>query len=94
MLNALKLPANRRTAAKTVFVTASLVFAAIPSAIAQIIPDNTLGAETSVVTPNATIQNLPADLIKGGAIRGSSTFHSFPHSRKSRMASISEPMQL
>ena len=39
---------------------------------AQIIPDNTLGAEGSIVTP----QNL-RDLIEGGAIRDTNLFHSF-----------------
>ncbi|HEY9649320.1 MAG TPA: filamentous hemagglutinin N-terminal domain-containing protein, partial [Coleofasciculaceae cyanobacterium] len=47
------------------------------NAIAQIIPDDTLGNESSVVTPNATIQGLPADLIEGGASRGAALFHSF-----------------
>jgi len=39
---------------------------------AQIVPDNTLGSESSVVTP----QQL-RDLIEGGAIRGENLFHSF-----------------
>ena len=39
---------------------------------AQLIPDNTLGAENSLVNP----QQL-RDLIQGGAIRGNSLFHSF-----------------
>ncbi|MFP4577386.1 MAG: hypothetical protein ACLFT9_17530, partial [Coleofasciculus sp.] len=37
-------------------------------ALAQIQPDTTLGAESSIVTPNVDIQGLPADLIEGGAI--------------------------
>ncbi|WP_332956707.1 two-partner secretion domain-containing protein [Microcoleus sp. AR_TQ3_B6] len=44
-------------------------------AIAQIIPDNTLGAENSRTVPD-TINNLPSDRIEGGATRGSSLFHS------------------
>ncbi len=44
--------------------------------IAQV-PDNTLGAESSVVTPNVDIKGLPSDRIDGGAIRGSGLFHSF-----------------
>jgi len=40
---------------------------------AQIIPDNTLGAENSIVTP----LNGQSDRIDGGAIRGSNLFHSF-----------------
>jgi filamentous hemagglutinin family protein len=47
------------------------------SALAQIIPDNTLGAEGSVVTPNVNINGLPADRIEGGATRGVNLFHSF-----------------
>src|SRR4028119_2231631 len=44
-------------------------------AIAQIIPDNTLGRESSRVVSD-TINNLPSDRIEGGATRGSSLFHS------------------
>jgi len=48
----------------------------LPSgAIAQIIPDNTLGPESSRTVPD-TINNLPSDRIDGGATRGSSLFHS------------------
>ncbi|MEH1872915.1 two-partner secretion domain-containing protein [Nostoc sp.] len=39
---------------------------------AQIIPDNTLGAEKSTITPQNT-----RELIGGGAIRGGNLFHSF-----------------
>ncbi|MBD2577567.1 filamentous hemagglutinin N-terminal domain-containing protein [Oscillatoria sp. FACHB-1406] len=42
------------------------------SATAQLTPDNTLGAENSIVTPEATRQ-----LIQGGTTRGSNLFHSF-----------------
>ncbi|OCR00201.1 filamentous hemagglutinin [Oscillatoriales cyanobacterium USR001] len=45
-------------------------------AIAQIIPDRTLGAESSRTVPD-TIDNLPSDRIEGGANRGVSLFHSF-----------------
>jgi len=49
----------------------------LPSgAIAQIIPDNTLGPESSRSVSD-TINNLPSDRIDGGATRGSSLFHSF-----------------
>src|SRR4028119_177592 len=44
-------------------------------AIAHIIPDNTLGPESSRTVPD-TINNLPSDRIDGGATRGSSLFHS------------------
>jgi filamentous hemagglutinin family protein len=45
-------------------------------ALAQIIPDNSLGAESSRTVPD-TINNLPSDRIEGGANRGVSLFHSF-----------------
>jgi filamentous hemagglutinin family protein len=44
---------------------------------AQIIPDATLGAQPSVVTPNVTIKGILSDQIDGGAIRGANLFHSF-----------------
>ncbi len=44
--------------------------------LAQIIRDETLGAESSVVTPD-NIKGLESDRISGGAIRGSNLFHSF-----------------
>ncbi|MBO9998356.1 MAG: filamentous hemagglutinin N-terminal domain-containing protein [Cyanobacteria bacterium SID2] len=43
------------------------------SAIAQIVPDNTLGIESSIVTPVSE----GVDRIDGGAIRGENLFHSF-----------------
>ncbi|MEG3921504.1 S-layer family protein [Microcoleus sp. T3_A4] len=44
-------------------------------AIAQIIPDNSLGAESSRTVPDR-INNLPSDRIEGGATRGVNLFHS------------------
>ncbi|MEG4962754.1 MULTISPECIES: S-layer family protein [unclassified Microcoleus] len=44
-------------------------------AIAQIIPDSSLGAESSR-TATDTINNLPSDRITGGATRGVNLFHS------------------
>jgi len=41
--------------------------------LAQIIPDNTLGSENSVLVP----LNPETDRIQGGALRGSNLFHSF-----------------
>ncbi|HCF30662.1 MAG TPA: filamentous hemagglutinin [Cyanobacteria bacterium UBA11049] len=41
----------------------------------QIVPDNTLGAESSSVTPAASDSTV--DEIQGGAIRGANLFHSF-----------------
>src|SRR5919199_1186206 len=45
--------------------------------LAQIAPDTTLGADSSVVTPNASVGNLSAERIDGGAVRGANLFHSF-----------------
>lgn len=45
--------------------------------LAQIVPDNTLGAEGSVVTPNVNIRGIESDRIDNGAIRGANLFHSF-----------------
>ena len=42
------------------------------NAWAQLIPDNTLGEENSIVTPQ-----ILRDVIEGGAIRGDNLFHSF-----------------
>lgn len=47
------------------------------AAVAQIVPDNTLGQESSQIMPDAIVRDLPASLIEGGAIRGSNLFHSF-----------------
>ena len=46
-------------------------------AFAQLTPDGTLGAESSVVTPNVDIKGLLGDRIDGGATRGANLFHSF-----------------
>ncbi|OUL24502.1 filamentous hemagglutinin N-terminal domain-containing protein [Nostoc sp. 106C] len=45
--------------------------------LAQIIPDNSLESERSIVTPNVQKQDGLIDRIDGGAIRGSNLFHSF-----------------
>ena len=48
----------------------------LPSvAIAQIIPDGSLGAESSRIVPD-NINNLPSERITGGATRGVNLFHS------------------
>ncbi|MEG4252323.1 S-layer family protein [Microcoleus sp. Pol10D4] len=60
-------------------VSYSLLFAFLllfpTSAIAQIIPDNTLGPESSRTVPD-TINNIPSDRITGGTTRGVNLFHS------------------
>ncbi len=45
-------------------------------ALAQIVPDNTLDAESSTVNPNININGTQSDLIDGGATRGTNLFHS------------------
>jgi filamentous hemagglutinin family protein len=44
--------------------------------LAQVVPDATLGNESSVVTPSV-IRDVPSDRINGGAVRGNNLFHSF-----------------
>ncbi|MFN6473773.1 MAG: filamentous hemagglutinin N-terminal domain-containing protein [Nostoc sp. SerVER01] len=63
------------------------------AAIAQIVPDGTIGAESSVVTPNIDIKGLPSDRIDGGATRGANLFHSFRefNVREGRGAYFSNP---
>ncbi|WP_293018243.1 filamentous hemagglutinin N-terminal domain-containing protein [Moorena sp. SIO3I8] len=46
-------------------------------ALAEIVPDGTLGNESSVVIPNTTVRGEIADKIEGGATRGANLFHSF-----------------
>ncbi|MBD2108790.1 filamentous hemagglutinin N-terminal domain-containing protein [Nodosilinea sp. FACHB-13] len=62
-------------------LTATLVLlstaGATPLAQAQVTPDATLGNESSTVTPDVLVRGSEADLIEGGALRGSNLFHSF-----------------
>ena len=55
----------------------SILCATSPTSLAQIIPDQTLGSENSVVTPNINIRGIDSDRIDGGAVRGGNLFHSF-----------------
>ncbi|MBT9316234.1 two-partner secretion domain-containing protein [Leptothoe spongobia] len=60
------------------FVTLTSVTAIWPQVgLAQLLPDDTLGIENSVVVPNVDIDGEPVDLIEGGATRGVNLFHSF-----------------
>jgi filamentous hemagglutinin family protein len=47
--------------------------------VAQVVPDQTLGAESSFVSPNSDIDinGISSSLIQGGAVRGANLFHSF-----------------
>ncbi|MEL7351162.1 MAG: S-layer family protein [Cyanobacteria bacterium P01_A01_bin.116] len=48
------------------------------TAYAQTVPDASLGTESSILRPSATsIGGRAADVVEGGAIRGSTLFHSF-----------------
>ncbi|EGJ30157.1 MULTISPECIES: S-layer family protein [Moorena] len=68
-------PRIDRLVAASPFVLCSLL--AATTALGQITPDNTVGNERSVVTPNVDVNGNLADLIEGGAIRESNLFHSF-----------------
>ncbi|WP_448267040.1 two-partner secretion domain-containing protein [Nostoc sp. DSM 114159] len=56
-------------------ITGALTFSG-SYALAQIVRDDTLGSENSVVTPKL-INGKPTDQIDGGATRGTNLFHSF-----------------
>ncbi|WP_235623092.1 two-partner secretion domain-containing protein [Tolypothrix sp. PCC 7601] len=58
-------------------ILCSLILLSSTPAYSQINPDNTLGAESSLITPNVPINGANADRIDGGAVRGSNLFHSF-----------------
>ncbi|ARV59861.1 hypothetical protein BZZ01_15585 [Nostocales cyanobacterium HT-58-2] len=58
-------------------VLCSLTLLISTTANAQITPDNTLGTESSRLTPNVQIKGAAADSISGGAQRGGNLFHSF-----------------
>ncbi len=57
-------------------LTGTFCIAVSGGTLAQIVPDNTLGAESSVVTPDV-IGGIESDRIDGGATRGANLFHSF-----------------
>jgi filamentous hemagglutinin family protein len=59
----------------SVLVIGGVLAVSVERVIAQIVPDATLGAESSVVTPQAPGSNV--DSIQGGATRGTNLFHSF-----------------
>ncbi len=58
-------------------ILCSLILLSSTPAYSQINPDNTLGTESSLITPNVPINGANADRIDGGAVRGSNLFHSF-----------------
>ncbi|MFB2934488.1 filamentous hemagglutinin N-terminal domain-containing protein [Aerosakkonemataceae cyanobacterium BLCC-F154] len=58
------------------YLTFSGIALSTQLSVAQVIPDTTLGNESSVVKPSV-IKDIPSDQINGGAIRGNNLFHSF-----------------
>jgi len=62
---------------KLLLINSVVLLSSIKPTVAQIVPDSSLGAENSVVTPNQTINDLPSTLIDGGAVRDTNLFHSF-----------------
>ncbi|AFZ32648.1 filamentous hemagglutinin family outer membrane protein [Gloeocapsa sp. PCC 7428] len=58
-------------------IAVSFMTTAFNCALAQITPDNTLGTESSIITPNTEINGIPSTQINGGAIHGQNLFHSF-----------------
>ncbi len=61
---------------QNLFIYSFIALASTPTQ-AQIIPDNTLGQESSQINTNVLINNVLGDKINGGAARGSNLFHSF-----------------
>ncbi|NEQ50068.1 MAG: filamentous hemagglutinin N-terminal domain-containing protein, partial [Leptolyngbya sp. SIO3F4] len=58
-----------------IFILAPLIV--VSPAESQILPDTTLGNESSIVVPDVKINSIPSNRIEGGASRGSNLFHSF-----------------
>jgi filamentous hemagglutinin family protein len=46
-------------------------------ALADGIPDNSLGSSPSIVSPNQTVNGVDSEIVEGGARRGANLFHSF-----------------
>lgn len=67
----------RYAASKIVTPIIWVIFITSNPVQAQIQPDASLGNESSRVTSGVQVKTLSADLIEGGATRGSSLFHSF-----------------
>jgi filamentous hemagglutinin family protein len=62
------------TLALSIFLS-FLVLGVYTRVLADIIPDNTLGSESSTVT-QTNVNSLPSELVNGGATRGTALFHS------------------
>jgi filamentous hemagglutinin family protein len=69
---------NPKVRVFTISFLTSFIGCAMPSVAQSVIPDNTLGSENSIVTPNVPLGNGEAtNRIDGGAMRGTNIFHSF-----------------
>ncbi len=77
-MNKLKLTKSNNRKSQLFLAGLIAYFSLISSSVkAQIVPDNTLGADRSLVIPNVQINGITSDRIEGGAVRGSNLFHSF-----------------
>ncbi len=68
---------NCRIRLLTISFLTGLMGYGMPSIAQQIIPDNSMGTESSTITPNVPLGNSETNRIDGGAIRGNNVFHSF-----------------
>jgi filamentous hemagglutinin family protein len=67
-----------RTIAPVGWAIVAMPLMVMPPVVAQtVVPDTTLGAESSTVTPDEVIRGVLSDRIEGGATRGGNLFHSF-----------------
>jgi filamentous hemagglutinin family protein len=62
--------------ANSVVFAGTVFFLELPG-FAQLVPDNSLGAENSVINSGVDQSGQPADIVSGGARRSSNLFHSF-----------------
>lgn len=71
------LPQNLRKSLNILAIAGMSWVATTFSAAAQLVPDNSLGSEGSLVTPNVLINGELTDRVDGGAARANNLFHSF-----------------
>ena len=60
-----------------ILISGCLWHCATLTTVAQIVPDSSLGTESSVVTPDVSVKDAIADYLEGGATRDNNLFHSF-----------------
>lgn len=68
---------NYRSLLEKPFLALGFLLLSANYANPQILPDITLGPESSISTPNQLINGIPSIRLTGGATRGSNLFHSF-----------------